>query len=257
MTDERFDQDLRSVLMEDAPRDIPDDLRRRVAAIPMTHPVATRRSRLRWGLPELVRTGALAAVAIVLAVAFFRLVPQPGPGVGGDPSPSPSPFSSPSSSVAPSPTSSPSAAIGACQAADIAGTILGWQGAAGSRIADIEISNTSTLSCTVRGTPALQLIDGGGRVLIDSTSAGASGEPHVAPTDPSFELAPGGRLQTEVQASNYCGAEPSAPIEIAFTLPSDGGQFVAKPGAGVASDTAVPPCLGSTGSSIAMNGWTR
>jgi uncharacterized protein DUF4232 len=249
MSDERFDQDLRSVLLEDAPRDVPDDLRRRVAAVTMTDPATARPSRPWWGLPVLVRTGALAALAIVLAVAFLRLVPESQPGVGGDPSRSPS--------VAPSPTSSPPPSITACQAADITAVILGWQGAAGSRIADVEITNGSTYPCFIQGTPGLQLIDARGRVLIDSATAGPSGQPHIGPTDPTFEVASGGRLRTEVQASNYCGAEPATPIDIAFTLPPEGDRFVAKPGPGVASDLAVPPCLGSTGSNIAMNGWRK
>jgi hypothetical protein len=249
MSDERFDHDLRSVLRDDAPREVPDDLRRRVAAVTMTDPVTIRPSRPRWGLPVPLRTGALAALAIVLAVASLQLVPDAEPDVGGDPSRSPS--------VAPSPTSSRPPSITACQAADITAVILGWQGAAGSRIADVEITNGSTYPCFIQGTPGLQLIDASGRVLIDSATAGPSGEPHVGPTDQPFELAPGGRLRTEVQASNYCGAEPAQPIDIAFTLPSDGGRFVAKPGPGESSAMAVPPCLGSTGSHIVMNGWRR
>lgn len=141
MSDERFDHDLRSVLIEDAPRDVPDDLRRRVAAVPTTHPVSSRASRSNWGLPVLLRTGALAAVAILLVVAFLQLMPVPGPGVGSDPSRSPSVMPS----VAPSATSSASGAIGDCLAADLTAVIHGWQGAVGSRIADVEITNGSSV----------------------------------------------------------------------------------------------------------------
>ena len=93
--------------------------------------------------------------------------------------------------------------------------------------------------------------------MIDSRSSGPSGEPRVVPTDPAFELAPGGRLRTEVAVSNYCGVAPKLPIDIAFTLPTAGGRFVAKHASGVASTEATPPCLGSTGSAISMNGWHR
>jgi len=140
---------------------------------------------------------------------------------------------------------------------DVEGRILGWQGAAGSRIADVEITNTTARPCFVRGTPGLQLVDAGGRVLIDSATAGPSGQPQITQADVEFELTPGGRLRTQVQASNYCGPAPSPPIDIAFTLPSGGGRFVAVPGTGVSSAEAVPLCLGSAGAQISMNGWRK
>jgi hypothetical protein len=140
--------------------------------------------------------------------------------------------------------------------ADINGVIRGWQGAAGSRIADVEITSVSTSPCIIQGTLELQLIDASGRVLIDSATSGPSGQPSSGSTAPTLELAPGGRLRTQVQVSNYCGAEPTLPIDITFML-ADGRRFVAKPGPGVASDMAAPPCLGSTGSHIEMNGWRK
>ena len=182
---------------------------------------------------------------VVLAVGFWRFGPAGQPGVGD----------APPSSASPAP--SRSADVGACLAADLEGRILGWQGAAGSRIADLEITNTTTRPCFVRGTPGLQLVDARGRVLIDSATAGPSGQPHVTSTDPTLELAPDAHVRTEVRASNYCGPAPSPPIDIAFTLPSGGGQFVARAASGVSSAEAVPPCLGSTGSHIEMNGWRR
>jgi hypothetical protein len=256
MTDDRFDQDLRSVLLEDAPREVPDDLRRRVALISATDPAAARPSRPAWR-PIPLWVGALGVLLVVLALGLWRLGPTfPGVGDGSSPTPSVDPSRSPSSEVVSSP--SPSIVPTACNAADLVGRILGWQGAAGSRIADVEISNATDHPCFVRGTPGLELVDAGGRVLVDSSTAGPSGLPNVTSTDPSFELAPGGLLRTEVAASNYCGTAPSAPIDIALTLPAGGGRLVAVPDPGVSSDMAVPPCLGPSASSqIAMNGWRR
>jgi hypothetical protein len=261
MSDERFDHDLRSVLLEDAPRDVPDDLRRRVAAVPGTHPVMSRPPRPAWRHPVPLWIGALGAIAVVLAVAVLQFGPARQSGVGVAPSssgsarPSPSPAAGAISS--PSPTPSHAAAVTACRAADLVGRILGWQGAAGSRIADVEITNKAASPCFVRGTPGLQLVDARGRILLDSATAGPSGQPDVTSTDPTFELMPGAGLRTEVQASNYCGAAPSPPIDIAFTLPSGSGRFVAKPGPGVSSAEAVPPCNGPIGGNIEMNGWRR
>jgi Protein of unknown function (DUF4232) len=274
MSDERFDQDLRAVLDEDAPRAVPDDLRRRVAAIPTNRPVVGAPIAPMWRRPVPLGIGMLAAAAIVVAVGVSRLGPSQSQGVGGTPSATaPSalapitsaPGTTPPSSTAPSSSASPAAsasssapvAVAACKGSDLRGRILDWQGAAGSRIADVEITNDSGRSCTVRGTPGLQLIDARGRVLIDSASEGASGRPHVGSSDPSFELAPGGNLHTQVLASNYCGPTPTLPVSISFTLPSGGGSFLAAPAAGVSSAEAIPPCMGSTGTQLTMNGWRR
>ncbi len=285
MSDERFDEDLRAVLVEEAPRAVPDDLRRRVAAIPTAHLAAGRPPGPAWRQPVPLSIGVLATLVVVIAVGIWRFGPpsQPGvgPGVGSAASPSPttvpstspaasanpapspsaSPFPSSSPSPSPSrsevPSPSPSESVGACRAIALTGQILGWGGAAGSRIADVEITNATGPTCLVRGTPGLQLVDASGRVLIDSLAAGPDGQPHVAPGDPTLELAPGGRVRTEVQVSNYCGAVPTPPITIAMTLPSGGGRLLVVPGPGVSSAEAVPPCLGSTASNIAMNGWRR
>ena len=264
MSDERFDRDLRAVLDEDAPRAVPDDLRRRVAAISTTNPVAAIPSAAIWRRPVPLGIGVLAAAAIVIAIGISRLgPPQPG-GVGASPgattpSASAQSPSGPTPTAPSQPTASPSAppAIAACKGSELRGRILDWQGAAGSRIADVEVTNTSDHACTVRGTPGLQLIDARGRVLIDSASAGASGRPNVRSVDPSFELAPRGNIHTLVLASNYCGAAPTLPVSISFTLPSKDGSFVASPGSGVSSEEAVPPCMGSTGAELTMNGWRK
>jgi hypothetical protein len=277
MSDDRFDQDLRAVLLEDAPGEVPDDLRRRVAAVPATHPVAGRVSGPSWRRPVTLWLGAGAALVLVLVAASWWFGPAAQQGVGGLPSSSPSteplvtlPPSvaviSPSASNEPSPSSgtaspsmtpAPSGPI-ACVAADLQARILGWGGAAGTRGTDVEITNTAAHPCFVRGTPGLQLVDSTGRVLIDSAAAGPSGEPRTEPGDKAIELAPGGRAQTTVTVSNYCGADPTLPIDIAFTLPSGGGRLVAVPGTGVSSSEARPLCMGSAApATIAMTGWKK
>jgi uncharacterized protein DUF4232 len=260
MSDERFDQDLRAVLLEEAPYDVPDELRRRIAAVSSSEPESMRpmptwqRPAVRWGV-------ALAAAVVVVLVGVWQFRPAPETGVGTDPSASPSgvPATSTTAAASAQSSSSPSAVpdVAACLAVDLDGQILGWQGAAGSRIADIRVSNKGARPCTIQGTPRLELVDATRRVLIDSMAAGASGDAHVSPTDERFELAPGDRLRTEVQVSNYCGEAPVPPIDVAFDLPAGGGHLVAAPGPGVSSSEALPPCLGSAPSSISTNGWRR
>jgi hypothetical protein len=134
--------------------------------------------------------------------------------------------------------------------------VTGWEGAMGSQIATVLLTNKSSSTCQLRGTPRLQLLDKAGHVLIDSKTAGASGLPHVAPGDKTFKLAPSSSVTTMVQVSNYCGAtNPVLPTTIAFYLPNATGRLVAAADSG----GGVPPCNGSPGSdgSIQMNGWAK
>ncbi len=136
----------------------------------------------------------------------------------------------------------------------LTGKVTGWQGASGSQIATVKLTNASSATCNLRGTPRLQLVDAGGHILIDSQTQGASGLPHVSPGDKTWPLVPSGWVTTMVQVSNYCGATtPVLPTTIGFYLPSNGGRLVAAAGPG----GSVPPCYGSPGDpgSIAMNGW--
>ena len=155
MSDERFDDDLRSVLLEDAPRDVPDDLRHRVAAIPLTHPVEVHGS-VRPRCRRSVRAGPLRwrQSPSSWRSRFSDPVPRSGAGRGRRIR-SRSPLAVPVlvlvlGAIAEAFLRFPGD-LGACRVADIAGEILGWQGAAGSRIADLEITNTSPEPITLRG----------------------------------------------------------------------------------------------------------
>jgi len=121
-----------------------------------------------------------------------------------------------------------------------------WEGAAGSRIADIEVTNSGRDTCTLAKLERPQLIDGAGRVLIDGTAPTSGG---------AIELAPGGRATTLVEASNYCGAAPVPPVQVAFVL-RDGKRFIAAPP--TPTDATVPPCNGpGQPAVIGMQPWAR
>jgi len=121
-----------------------------------------------------------------------------------------------------------------------------WEGAAGSRIADVEVANTGRVACLLEKLERPQLIDAAGRVLIDGTPPTAGGV---------LELAPGARATTLVDASNYCGAAPVPPVRVAFVL-RDGKRFVAGPP--TPTDATVPPCNGpGQPAAIGMQPWAR
>jgi hypothetical protein len=207
----------------------------------------------------------LLAAGLVVAVAWMG--GRISTGVGTLPSASASTASIVAPSVAPSPTS-PSAAslapataaptpkvpsatatpaeIGACASDALTARITAWEGAAGSRIGDVTVHNTATTACRLPSAPSIQLVDGSGRVLIDGKGAATGG---------TVRLAPGETVTTLVQASNYCGKPPTAPVRIAFDLGA-GGRLLADPPS--PTDDTVPPCNGPTvGATIQMQPWSR
>jgi hypothetical protein len=216
-----------------------------------------RRVVVRSALPGATFAGAtvLVVAMLVAGIWFGRQGPN---GVGGStPSIPASPGASPaaSASATPSPSLSrsptvavtPSPTVGPwCDPANLSARITMWEGAAGHRIAHVELRNTGSDPCLLEAVARPQLVDGNGDVLIDGSSPSSRD---------SDELAPGGVFTTLVQDGNYCGAPPAPPVSVAFVL-SDGGRFVAEPAS--PTDATVPPCLGAAGSAgdIEMQPWT-
>ena len=195
-------------------------------------------------------------LALVLIGCSGPSTPEPsvGPSVGPSVAPSDVPSATPSAepSKTPAPTAKP---IAVCLATQLAAKVTGWQGATGHQIATVTLTNTSTSTCTVQGTPEVELLDAHRNILIDSQTGGPNGLPHIAKGAPAFHLADGGFVKTLVQDGNYCGAAPGLPTTIAFVLPANAGRLIAKaaPGGGVPPCTSTPGSLGS----ISMNGWTK
>src|SRR6478672_7360655 len=217
-----------------------------------------RRVAVRAGSAGLSLAGAgLVAVVVLVSAVWLGRPGSTGPGAvlpSGSPSAaivatpvpsaSPTPTPAPTPSAAPTPTATP--AIGGCTPAALLAKITMWEGAAGSRIADVEVANTGRVACLLEKLERPQLIDAAGRVLIDGTPPTAGGV---------LELAPGARATTLVDASNYCGAAPVPPVRVAFVL-RDGKRFVAAPP--TPTDATVPPCNGpGQPAAIGMQPWAR
>ena len=226
-----------------------------------------RRSGVTAGRAGATLAGAgLVVAALVIAVAVMgRIGPNGGIGAVTSPSPaatatpaataSPTPSPSPTPTASPSPTASPTPTptptptpvptIGPCDPGSLAARITAWEGAAGHRIADVELTNAGTVTCRLATVAKPQLIDGHGSVLIDGTDPGPS---------KTLTIAPGDVVKTFVQDANYCGPDPVAPVSVAFVL-DGGGRFVATPLS--PTDATVPPCNGTPGSAgdIEMQPW--
>ncbi len=212
--------------------------------------------------------GVLFAVVLVAAVWLGR--PGAEGGIGAITSPRPTatpsaivtpmatpsaivtPTTSPSLTAAPTGTAGPTPTpvhtveptLGPCDPSKLVARITAWGGAAGNRIATVELTNAGTQTCTLRAIETPQLVDGAGSVLIQG----------VTPTSKTrVTIAPGDVVTTMVSDSNYCGATPTPPISVAFLL-NGGGRIVATPFS--PSDATVPPCNGlGSAASISMHPW--
>jgi uncharacterized protein DUF4232 len=202
----------------------------------------------------LVGAGLLAA-ALVVAVAW--LGGRTSTGVGSDPSPSGSdtavvesaspsaPAESPSASLEPSvapsatpeptptptPSPTPVPTVGPCAAADLSARITSWEGAAGSRIANVTVKNDGSAPCILPDDPSPSLVDHAGTVFAHDPN-----HPKVA----AVELGAGKTTTTLVEVGNVCKTGPVAPVTLSFQLA--GGDLVADPAS--PTDTTLPPCNG-------------
>jgi Protein of unknown function (DUF4232) len=222
---------------------------------------APRRPRTSWAGGSLVGLAPLAAAAIVVAVGLTWLGGRESGLVGTNGSPTPSSIavgaspSSQTSTIRPSPTAARRSAAptaspatvgpAACGSDVLRAAIIRWEGAAGSRIATVQMTNGGTVPCTV---PVLARPD-----LVDGTSTAlAVGR---TPTDRTrIEVPPGQVLTTLVQVSNVCVPRAVPPISVRFDF--DGFSIVAAPFGPDAA--AVPPCNGpGQPATIEMRPWSR
>jgi hypothetical protein len=184
---------------------------------------------------------SVAAVAIVVAVLWLG---GRGPnGIAGVP---PTASASATPDVTSTPSASPGASVtttGECTPDEVDAVITKWEGAAGNRIADVELTNIGQRRCTVHSLSRPQLVDGKGGVLIKGSDP---------TTFKLLAMEPGDVLRTLVDASNYCGSSPRPPVTVDFV--QDNALIVAT--ALTPTDTTLPPCNGpGQPGSIQMQPW--
>lgn len=167
-----------------------------------------------------------------IAIAILVVASCAAPGAAGPASAVPSAVVSMPTPASPTPASTPSSPVTAlCASGQLTGAITLWEGAAGSRIAHVRLTNAGG-ACLLSERLKPQLLDGKGAVLVDGTVSG------VAAT-----MARGATLETLVKASNYCGPAPVAPVTIGLVLTGRDRLSLAPP---TATDATVPPCNGPT-----------
>ena len=175
----------------------------------------------------------LAAAAIVVG-AFAGVHALRG---AGTPQPVP-PAASTSTGATPKPSPS---VTPPCDSSSLRAT-LALQGAAGSRVGSISVTNTSPTQCTLEGTPTIALYDATGQPVtsgVTYSSSSPSWQVNASPTPrgwPTVTLDPNGSASVRIGWSNWCGqGTPSWKMST-----PDGGTIDI---AGV-NAVSTPPCNG-------------
>lgn len=217
-----------------------------------------RRVAMTNRMPLGTLTGASLVIVAVAIAAIVLGRPGPVPTAGASPSvpavavasaPSARPSGPHAASTVPAPTApastaTPEPTIAPCDPAVLAARITLWEGAAGSRIAHVELKNTGSSDCLLGDRSRPQLVGGGGAVLIDGKASTTSN---------GLVMLPGVVHTTLVEAGNYCGPAPVPPVTVAFVLAA--GEVKATPVS--PDDTTLPPCLGAgEAPTIAMHPWS-
>lgn len=114
-----------------------------------------------------------------------------------------------------------------CKAADLRAAIATWGGSGSSRFASVIVTSKSGLTCTLRGTPGVRLLDGKGKILLDSAKIPGIGGPRVVSGDLVVVLAAGDELALDVQWTNWCKAQPARPVTVSLVLTDRGGVLKA------------------------------
>ena len=182
--------------------------------------------RLFGSTASMARLGVVLAGALVAAAAFGVYLNAggtalPGPTLAGP--------------VA-TPTEVPGPAGDACTAAQLSGEIVGWDGAAGHRIATLNLHNAGPRDCALPRLLRPALVDADGHALI-------VGAPVTDNRTLSFQV--GNAASTMVDMANYCGAAPTAQLKIRLYLP-DQTSFELSPHLNGSGTADPPPCNGPT-----------
>jgi hypothetical protein len=114
-----------------------------------------------------------------------------------------------------------------CKAADLQAGIGAWSGSTSTRFASVVVTSKSGVTCTVRGTPGVRLLNGKASLLLDSAKIKGIGGPKVLSGDPVVVLGPGDEVTLEVQWTNWCKAQPARPLTVALVLTDRGGLLKA------------------------------
>jgi hypothetical protein len=212
-------------MMDDDLTKLEDVLRERAAQVSHLQeapPMMLARARRRVVRNALASVAAAGLIVVAASAGLASLRAPQDEGPGGTPAPAPS--------------------VSACIAADLRASAA-LQGAAGSVLGSIDLTNLGDRTCTLEGRPTVLIFDASGHEL----------SPQVSPDKPQWEvdgasppsgwpvvsLRPGSVASIRILASNLC-PPLDGPPQWTIDLPSGRGSLdVADP------DGITPSCLGT------------
>ena len=172
----------------------------------------------------------LASVAGATATPTVSATPTPTVSATDTLAPTPSaiPSATPTPQVTPKPTPKvtplPPLAIGLCTGNQLKLTLDYWIGSSGNpSYAHVHATNVSSAGCTMRGTPRSQIVDGSGRVIVDSGNGGSE----IKTSDPAYTVAPNGVVYAILEWDNWCKASPKQKVTVAVYQPFGLGHYTA------------------------------
>ena len=158
------------------------------------------------------------ATPLVSSTPTAAATPTPAPTDTATPTPTAPPTPKPT----PKPTPLPPLAIGLCTGNQLKLTLDYWIGSSGTdTYAHVHLTNVSSASCNMRGSPRSQIISGSGVILVD-------GGGEIKTGDPVYTVAPDGAVYDTIVWHNWCKSAPKQKVTVAVYIPFGLGRLQAK-----------------------------
>jgi hypothetical protein len=132
--------------------------------------------------------------------------------------------------------------VGLCTASQLRLTLDYWVNDGSISYAHVYVTNSSSRSCDMRGTPRSQIVNASNLIIVDSGATSAK----VSTSDMVVKLAPGAQSYDIIQWGNWCKAAPAQDVKVEIVLPFGLGPVLSK-----ANGAApIPSCYASGSQSL-------
>jgi len=200
--------------------------------------------------PPLATASSAATATATATAANTASASVAGATGGAAPTPTDSPTAAPTATAAPTSATAtlPPLAVGLCVASQLRLTLDYWVNDGAISYAHVYVTNVSSKTCNMRGTPRSQVVDANNLIIVDSGSTSA----RVSSSDMVVKLGPGAKSYDIIQWGNWCKAAPPQNVKTEVVLPFGLGPVLSK-----ASGAApIPSCYASGGkSAVSAEAW--
>jgi hypothetical protein len=172
-----------------------------------------------------------ASAAPPVATASSSVAPTSAPSIrpGSSLILEPTPGTEPASAQ---PASTPPAAVDACPRSGVAASSTGWGAAAGSRGAEVTVTNAGSSPCVLPSTPGVAVFDAAGNIVLQSPPRPV-GQPRT--------LGVGESIGFSLLFANWCDQSVALPVQLGVVLVGEAAPIQGLPGQTIDD---LPPCNG-------------